>query len=253
MAVAGLVVSGDGAPEKVQRKLEELLLEHQEAVAAALYVEGLAIEAEAVKRTPVDFGRLRASKFVAPPVKQSGGGLLVELGFGTDYAVFVHEDTSARHVTGEAKFLENAIAARTPGFAERLARRAAGFVKKGVTMAPLDASMPTSPQDIGDGADMHGPSLADKIRAERRARRTRVRAKRAARKAAKAAAAGAARKQRRATKAAVRRANKAWKSTVKKQRAAAARDAARARKRARREAKAIEKLRRKGVGKDFDF
>jgi len=75
---------------------------------AALYEEAEEIMAEAKALTPVDTGALRASGFVSPP---SGGS--VELGFGgpaTPYAIIVHEDLSAFHPVGQAKYLEQPLA-----------------------------------------------------------------------------------------------------------------------------------------------
>jgi hypothetical protein len=40
---------------------------HRFPLAAAIYLKALQVEAKAVRRTPVDTGRLRASHFVAPP------------------------------------------------------------------------------------------------------------------------------------------------------------------------------------------
>jgi hypothetical protein len=111
-----------------------------------------------VRRIPVDTGRLRATHYVTPPEETGSGHVAVEVGLGTDYAVFVHEDTSAHHPSGEAKFLENALAARTPGFAERLARRTKQNIEAGVYVAALDAQTPTSPQDVGPAGRSSAPT-----------------------------------------------------------------------------------------------
>lgn len=54
----------------------------------------------AQQNCPVKTGRLRNSGYVHVL------GYEVEIGFSADYAATVHEDTSAGHDTGEAKFLE---------------------------------------------------------------------------------------------------------------------------------------------------
>lgn len=158
--------------DKVQKRLDELLARNRGAVDAALYEEGFAVDALAAKKVPVDTGRLRATHYVTPPERMASGGSVVEIGFGTDYAVFVHEDTGARHTTGEAKFLEKAFAERAAGFAERLAKRATRNDRTGVGVRALAPRAPTSPQDPGPLAS------AQNIATERKQRRLQLKAKR---------------------------------------------------------------------------
>lgn len=141
------------------------------AAAAALYQEGLALDANAVKRTPVDTGRLRASHYVGPPVA-NGGELVVEVGFGTDYAVFVHERTDLAHKVGEAKFLQNAMNERSAGFLERVQKRTKSNRRAGITSAVLDPRVPTRPS----------VEAIDAVHDAYRERRGRVLAKRKARR-----------------------------------------------------------------------
>ena len=71
---------------------------------------------DSVRRTPVDTGALRGSRYVTMPV-HSGKGMQVEYGYGgpaKKYAVKVHEDLNAFHPVGEAKFLESAIDEHRP-------------------------------------------------------------------------------------------------------------------------------------------
>jgi len=104
--------------EELQRNLNRLAKEYPEAAEQALHEEAEIIMADAKERCPVDTGRLRATGYVQPP---SDGE--VEIGFGTDYGIYVHERTELNHPSGEAKFLENAINARMDGYLERLAKR----------------------------------------------------------------------------------------------------------------------------------
>lgn len=149
------------------------------AAAAALYQEGLALDAESVKRTPVDTGRLRATHYVSPPV-DAGKSMYVEIGNGTDYAVYVHEMTELRHVTGEAQFLQNAMNARSAGMLDRLAKRTRANLRAGVTSAVLSGSVPTAPQVTGGQL---GPTRHEFNIIQRKERRGRVAAKRRARRA----------------------------------------------------------------------
>lgn len=60
-------------------------------------------------RVPVDTGALRASGRVYR-AKVTSAGVSVVLGFHKGYALYVHEDLTARHLVGESKFLEKAVA-----------------------------------------------------------------------------------------------------------------------------------------------
>jgi hypothetical protein len=155
---------GDGLNglDGVKRQIAELFAKAPGAVGAALYQEGLAVDAVAVQKTPVDTGRLRATHYVGPP-QTNGDHIEVPVGFGTDYAVYVHERTDVAHTTGEAKFLEKAMHERSSGFEVRLARRARKNLRDGVTAAPIDGSVPTSPQDVGP---MFGPGRKELGRTE---------------------------------------------------------------------------------------
>lgn len=53
-------------------------------------------------------GFLRDSAFVRE-VEWDGTRLSVLIGFGAEYAVYVHEDLTAHHTNGQAKFLETAV------------------------------------------------------------------------------------------------------------------------------------------------
>lgn len=132
------------------KALGKISHEAEGAAAAALYAEGFALDADMVPRIPVDFGLLRGSHYVAPPT-YSGGAIVVEVGVGTEYAVFVHERTELRHPTGEAKFLERAIAARAPGMATRLAKAIGRNLANGTAVMPL-SSAPAAPSSGGGKA-----------------------------------------------------------------------------------------------------
>jgi hypothetical protein len=144
------------------------------AAAAALYQEGLAVDAESVKRTPVDTGRLRATHYVSPPTT-SGESIVVEIGNGTDYAVYVHEMTENRHVTGEAKFLQNALNVRAAGMLDRLGKRTRANLRAGVTSAVLSGSVPAAPMVV-DG--QHSPNRETFAAMKSYERKQRVKAKR---------------------------------------------------------------------------
>jgi hypothetical protein len=113
---------------ETRKALGELARKYPQETARALHAEGLGIQANAVLRAPVDTGRLRGSAYTTPP-QVTVEGSRVEVGFNTDYAVFVHERTEVQHDPGEAKFLENAVNDRMDGFAMRMAQRVERQVK----------------------------------------------------------------------------------------------------------------------------
>ena len=93
---------------------------YRRALGAALYREGQRIMAISARLVPVKTTRLRSSAYTAPP-KTSGGNVSVEIGYGTDYAVPVHERTYARHTVGQAKYLEKPVQEARAGYTQRLA------------------------------------------------------------------------------------------------------------------------------------
>lgn len=112
----------EAKPEKLAR-----------AVLQALYREGEELVTEAKRLTPVDTGTLRSSGHARPP-EVTDDGAFVEVGFGgpagaggneeeVGYAIYVHEDLTARHPVGQAKFLEAPFNARKATFAKRFADR----------------------------------------------------------------------------------------------------------------------------------
>lgn len=90
------------------------------AFGAALYREGSRILRESLKQVPVDTGRLRSTGYVSPPIKKLLAGIVVEVGYGTHYAVRQHEDVSLRHRVGKAKYLQDPLYAASDGVTQRV-------------------------------------------------------------------------------------------------------------------------------------
>jgi hypothetical protein len=103
------------------------------ALGAAIYQEGFAIMRDAKVYCPVDTGRLRASGYVAPP--ESLEDPKVAVGFGTDYALAVHERVEVFHPNGQPLFLKRAVDEHSAGYAERIAKRTEDNIKSGKTVA----------------------------------------------------------------------------------------------------------------------
>ena len=80
-------------------------------VASKQTQEGERIMVVAKLRTPVRHGVLRSTGHVEIPVV-AGNTIETTLGFGgpaAGYAIYVHENLTARHRVGQAKFLESAF------------------------------------------------------------------------------------------------------------------------------------------------
>ncbi len=127
--------------------LAALVRDLGDAIPAALYQEAHDIMRESKRQVPVDTGRLRATGYVTPPQKDERGEDYVELGYGTDYALYVHEipppeegaprprqiqpgTRTARHVTGKWKYLEDPIKERADKIPENIKRRAQRVLEK---------------------------------------------------------------------------------------------------------------------------
>ncbi len=132
--------------EEIQRNLRKYEKRYKKALAAALYQEGYKILGAAVLQTPVDKNRLRGSQYISPPIK-TDTNMRCELGFGTNYAVYVHERVDIGHTVGNAKFLEIPFRKAKSGFKKRLKLRAAHNVKFNIGVTIL---APTRPKDRGD-------------------------------------------------------------------------------------------------------
>lgn len=72
----------------------------------------------AQRNCPVKSGRLRDSGYVHVL------GYEVQVGFSAEYAATVHEDTSAHHDTGQAKFLETPFKTAPQILPEAIVRKA---------------------------------------------------------------------------------------------------------------------------------
>jgi len=93
--------------EQVAMNLSKKIKEIEGATVTGLYKAGLMIEREAIKRAPKDTCNMRNSFLTT---KENN---YVEIKNKANYSLYVHENMEARHPIGEAKFLENAIKAKT--------------------------------------------------------------------------------------------------------------------------------------------
>jgi hypothetical protein len=91
------------------------------AVGAALYTDVVKnILQPSMAQVPVKTGALRRSAMASKPVV-SGTTVSCTVSYDTDYAIYVHENLSAFHPHGNAKYLERPAQAASAGMADRVA------------------------------------------------------------------------------------------------------------------------------------
>lgn len=136
--------------EEVLRKLESASVAYPNAAEAAIYGQWVALF-ELVNRkgmVPVATGALKASNYVADPVRQSGR-VVVEAGYGQKYAAEVHEDQS-RYGYGKGKrgykWLEYAVNIHARSLQVRLQEATMAAFKRGHTFANLRGVFPSAPR-----------------------------------------------------------------------------------------------------------
>jgi hypothetical protein len=154
--------------EAVRKELDRLGKAYPEAMARALYQQGVQVWSEAVRRAPVEFAVLRTSGYAAPPVKDGEGHTYVEVGFGTHYAVYQHENGNLRHPRGgEDHYLQKAVEATVS--IDKIAAWTRENVEKGLGVKALRPGAPKSPR-VDEGRRKRAV-LRKKRRAEKRKQR----------------------------------------------------------------------------------
>lgn len=89
------------------RDLGRVEKKHEKGLERGLKRAGLWLLREAMKLVPVDSSTLKNSGPLVTRAEGSGFNTVMIVGFGTQYAIYVHEDLNARHASGkQAKFLE---------------------------------------------------------------------------------------------------------------------------------------------------
>ena len=124
--------------EKLREALAKWGDQGPSAIGVALYEAAENIATQAKRLTPVDTGALRSSAHVTPP-EINGSILTVTIGYGgpagsgnqgdtnsvdVGYAVLVHENLTAHHPVGQAKYLEQPVLEAMRTLEAELARRA---------------------------------------------------------------------------------------------------------------------------------
>jgi len=117
--------------QELERKLAAVRAAGPAAVQQTLVETGDAIlDAAKNDYVPVDTGVLKDSGFLE--AIELGHQFVVTVGFGgaaAAYALYVHEDLVARHIVGQAKYLEIPYRAAVAGIADVLAQRARDAIR----------------------------------------------------------------------------------------------------------------------------
>lgn len=119
----------------VERRMLEVARRYPEAGATAVYQEALALLAESKQEVPVQYGTLRRSGYADAPSGVDDPHCVV--GYGTNYALPVHERIEVFHPVGKSKFLIDPMLRRAAGYKERMTKRIAQNVRDGVTLGDV--------------------------------------------------------------------------------------------------------------------
>lgn len=110
--------------KELQKQLARFGENAEKELGGALFREATTVMNASKVIVPVDTGALKDSSIVMLP-ERTGTGVSVSMGYGgaaRDYAVYVHENLTARHAPPtQAKFLEEPLMAASKGMAARLA------------------------------------------------------------------------------------------------------------------------------------
>lgn len=144
----------------VNVNLAALMEKHVDAYKGACYLLGTEIVTRAMRKTPVDTGYLRASRYVTKPTFTATGGTFeLTVGFSALYAIWVH-DRDRNYTVGEWKFLRKAfdeVAANAESF---IAKNTLRLAAAGVGLEGVPEVHPTGP--------LVGPHVHPRLRARRR-------------------------------------------------------------------------------------
>ena len=104
---------------KLQANLKKRSQRYSEEVKVTLLEGSLLIQRMSQEQCPVDTGATRNSARTIV-VRETDNRIEVQVRYGTVYAIFVHENLSARHEVGNAKFLEIPFRIESPRLIKRL-------------------------------------------------------------------------------------------------------------------------------------
>lgn len=135
---------------KLLKAISAADLAMRNAIAAAVYQKALQIDAEAEPLVPVKTGRLKGSHYVAPPKNLDDPES--EVGFGTDYALAVHEMMGDVNWTREGsgpKYLERPFKKHERGYITWIGKKAWENFQRGIKLGSVFKTSPEAPAETG--------------------------------------------------------------------------------------------------------
>lgn len=101
---------------------------------------------------------MRATHFVSAPVNE-GKRVSITIGYGTDYAIYVHERSDLAHPVGTDHWLKLTLQEMAPRLPALVARNAKKAFEMGLDFHAIPATAPTAPQDPGaSSSSAKGPA-----------------------------------------------------------------------------------------------
>lgn len=116
----------EGGP-RIAARLKKYKRWYPKSFAAALYAEGFDLAAKSAQMVPIDQHILRPTLYVSKPKNLTHP--VVEVGYNTYYAIYVHENKRAHHEVGTWGYLEKPFKKQKVGFKLRLLQRTRSFMK----------------------------------------------------------------------------------------------------------------------------
>jgi len=131
--MAGAMTMSVKGLRMIDRELKRYTKEYDKATTAALMTEVVKLDKASSKLVPVDQDPLINSRSWSKPQKDAGG-VFVDYGYGTKYALAVHEMPETNNFTKSGtgpKYLEGPWNEAMRGWESRVARNIEGAVKLG--------------------------------------------------------------------------------------------------------------------------
>jgi hypothetical protein len=108
---------------QLRRQVNRVRVNSLPAAEKAIYRECQDRLKGVINRTPLLTGDLRRTEHIEGPVRGAGDSVTFKIVAGSstiDYAIYVHEDLTAYHPVGEAKYIENEINQNISGAGGRI-------------------------------------------------------------------------------------------------------------------------------------
>jgi len=131
---------------QIMRNLDEESEKIVDALLGAVYAEALDVLRQSKRRVPVDTSATRQSGYANPPDIGTTEPT-AEVGYGTEYALALHERVEVFHKVGQPLFLSSVINELKSKYADKIATRTKRFWRQGKGLSGVPQSAPTKPPE----------------------------------------------------------------------------------------------------------